>query len=250
MELNQISAFSASYSRINPCFTAGKRMGVWNCQATSGHQKTTIFTPIAYDISSLSSETSIASILFIYYSFQDAVSNSSQQNDASKYFLWGKGVAPSSFVASGKQWTVLILCDHLDEERKWSCYHIYVSTTVISRQLVSYSFYRIHLPARSLGFKRGTKDTFSAQDGSALDQTNNTSTRTNEHWGDERRLPSISRLDVSSTIKTRRVVTRHASSTNQEVHLPRRREKSDTKKKKRISFYWVKSTDADELPRI
>jgi hypothetical protein len=34
IELNQISPFSASYSRINTCFTSGKWIGVWNCCAS------------------------------------------------------------------------------------------------------------------------------------------------------------------------------------------------------------------------
>ncbi len=41
--------FSTSYSRISPCFTAGQRIGVWNCHATFRHRKTTIFTPIVYE---------------------------------------------------------------------------------------------------------------------------------------------------------------------------------------------------------
>ncbi len=40
--------FSASYSRIDSCFTAGKRIWVWNSHATREHWKTTIFTPIVY----------------------------------------------------------------------------------------------------------------------------------------------------------------------------------------------------------
>jgi hypothetical protein len=40
--------FSASYSKINPCFTAGKRIGVWNCHATGGQRKTIIFASSAY----------------------------------------------------------------------------------------------------------------------------------------------------------------------------------------------------------
>jgi hypothetical protein len=28
-----------SYSRINPCSTAGKGIGVWNCHATRGDRK-------------------------------------------------------------------------------------------------------------------------------------------------------------------------------------------------------------------
>ncbi len=38
----------ASFSRINPCFTAGKWIGVSDCHATRGHRKTTIFTSIVY----------------------------------------------------------------------------------------------------------------------------------------------------------------------------------------------------------
>ncbi len=45
-ELIRIRAFSASYSWVNPCFTAGKRIVVWNCHTTCGHQRTTIFTSI------------------------------------------------------------------------------------------------------------------------------------------------------------------------------------------------------------
>jgi hypothetical protein len=40
IELIQISAFSASYSWIIPCFAAGKRIYVRNCHATCGHWKT------------------------------------------------------------------------------------------------------------------------------------------------------------------------------------------------------------------
>ncbi len=40
--------FSASYSKINPSFTAGGQIGVRNCHATRGHRITTIFTYIAY----------------------------------------------------------------------------------------------------------------------------------------------------------------------------------------------------------
>ncbi len=36
----------ASYSRIKPCFTAGKRIGVWNCHAACRRRKTTVFTTI------------------------------------------------------------------------------------------------------------------------------------------------------------------------------------------------------------
>ncbi len=48
IELNQISVFSASYPRINPCFTAGKQIRVRNWHATRGHRKTTIFTSIVH----------------------------------------------------------------------------------------------------------------------------------------------------------------------------------------------------------
>ncbi len=48
IELIQVSAFSASYSSINSCFTAGKRIGVWKCHATFGRWKTTIFPSIVY----------------------------------------------------------------------------------------------------------------------------------------------------------------------------------------------------------
>jgi hypothetical protein len=40
--------FSASDSSINTRFTAGKPVGVWDCHASRGHQKTTIFTSIVY----------------------------------------------------------------------------------------------------------------------------------------------------------------------------------------------------------
>ncbi len=47
IELIQLRVFfSASYSRINTRFTAGKRIGVWNCHATRGHRETTNFTSI------------------------------------------------------------------------------------------------------------------------------------------------------------------------------------------------------------
>ncbi len=36
--------FPAFRSRIIPCFTAGKRIGVWNCHATRGHRKAVICT--------------------------------------------------------------------------------------------------------------------------------------------------------------------------------------------------------------
>jgi hypothetical protein len=38
--------FFSFFSRINPRFTAGKRIGAWNRHATHGHKKTTIFTSI------------------------------------------------------------------------------------------------------------------------------------------------------------------------------------------------------------
>jgi hypothetical protein len=38
----------ASYTRIKPCFTAGKRIGVGNCHATCGHQRKGILTSIVY----------------------------------------------------------------------------------------------------------------------------------------------------------------------------------------------------------
>ncbi len=40
--------FSASDSRINPCFTAGKPIGVWNRHAIRRHRNTTIFTTAVY----------------------------------------------------------------------------------------------------------------------------------------------------------------------------------------------------------
>jgi hypothetical protein len=40
--------FSASYSWINPRFTARKQFGVWNSHANRRHRKTTIFTPVVY----------------------------------------------------------------------------------------------------------------------------------------------------------------------------------------------------------
>jgi hypothetical protein len=40
--------YSASHFRINPCFIALRRIGVWNCHATWRHRKTTIFTSIVY----------------------------------------------------------------------------------------------------------------------------------------------------------------------------------------------------------
>ncbi len=48
IKLIQTSVFSASYPRINPCFTAWKQLGVWNCHATCGHRKTTICTSIVH----------------------------------------------------------------------------------------------------------------------------------------------------------------------------------------------------------
>jgi hypothetical protein len=41
-------SFSASYSRISHCFTAGKRTGVGDCQLTRRHRKTTIFASEVY----------------------------------------------------------------------------------------------------------------------------------------------------------------------------------------------------------
>jgi hypothetical protein len=40
--------FLASYFWINPCFTAGKRIGVRNCHAIRGPWKTVIFISIVY----------------------------------------------------------------------------------------------------------------------------------------------------------------------------------------------------------
>ncbi len=46
--------FPASYSRIDPCFTVGKRIGVWDCRAISWvYWKMTIFTSIVYAVTSL-----------------------------------------------------------------------------------------------------------------------------------------------------------------------------------------------------
>ncbi len=46
--------FSASYSRINPCFTAGKHVGVCHCYATSDTGRTTnTFTSVVYAITLL-----------------------------------------------------------------------------------------------------------------------------------------------------------------------------------------------------
>ncbi len=53
IEFIQTRAFSASYSRMNPCFTDGKWIRVWNCQATCGHWKTTVFTSVVHGCSSL-----------------------------------------------------------------------------------------------------------------------------------------------------------------------------------------------------
>jgi hypothetical protein len=39
-ELHQISAFLASESDISPCFTAGERIGIWDCYATWRHWET------------------------------------------------------------------------------------------------------------------------------------------------------------------------------------------------------------------
>jgi hypothetical protein len=44
---------SAFHSKINPCVTTRKRIGVWNCHATSGHRKTTVFTSVVYGFTSL-----------------------------------------------------------------------------------------------------------------------------------------------------------------------------------------------------
>jgi hypothetical protein len=70
-----VSAFSSSFSRINPCFTAGKRIGVWNCHATYGHQKTTIFTTIVYERESpnffISSEAEITTKTGLFLSLFD-----------------------------------------------------------------------------------------------------------------------------------------------------------------------------------
>jgi hypothetical protein len=46
IELVQVSAFSASYSRTKLCFISGKRTRVWICQTTLEHLKTTIFSSI------------------------------------------------------------------------------------------------------------------------------------------------------------------------------------------------------------
>jgi hypothetical protein len=48
MKLIQISAFSASYPSITPCFTAGKQIGVLDCNATCWHWNTIIFTSIIF----------------------------------------------------------------------------------------------------------------------------------------------------------------------------------------------------------
>ncbi len=51
----EVVFFSASYSRIKPCFIAGKRIGVWNFHAIQhGHRKTAIFTSIAFNFKSRS----------------------------------------------------------------------------------------------------------------------------------------------------------------------------------------------------
>ncbi len=48
---------SAFYSRINPSFTAGKRIGVWNCHETRIHRKTDhIFTSVVYALNCVDSE--------------------------------------------------------------------------------------------------------------------------------------------------------------------------------------------------
>ncbi len=41
---------SASYSKSNPGFTAGTRIGVSNCHATCGQRNTTTFTSLVYDL--------------------------------------------------------------------------------------------------------------------------------------------------------------------------------------------------------
>jgi hypothetical protein len=48
IKLIQMSAFSASYSRINLCFTVGKLVWVRNCHTARDHRKTTVFTSIVY----------------------------------------------------------------------------------------------------------------------------------------------------------------------------------------------------------
>jgi hypothetical protein len=48
IELNQISVFSASYSRIKPGFTCGKRICVSNRHASYGHKKATFLKSIVY----------------------------------------------------------------------------------------------------------------------------------------------------------------------------------------------------------
>ncbi len=50
-KLIQISAFSASYFRINPCFTAGRRIGVWIVTQLVATGKTTKFKSIVYGAS-------------------------------------------------------------------------------------------------------------------------------------------------------------------------------------------------------
>ncbi len=42
--------FSFFFSRINPCFTGGKRIGDQNCHATRWHRKTTILTFMVYGL--------------------------------------------------------------------------------------------------------------------------------------------------------------------------------------------------------
>ncbi len=66
IEFIQKKAFSTSYSRINPCFTAGKRTGVVNCHATLGHRKTTIYISIVYKKLSRNPWTPENDSLYIY----------------------------------------------------------------------------------------------------------------------------------------------------------------------------------------
>jgi hypothetical protein len=42
--------FSAASAKINLYFTAGKRLGAWECHATRRHRKTTIYASIVYGI--------------------------------------------------------------------------------------------------------------------------------------------------------------------------------------------------------
>ncbi len=48
IKLNEKSAFSSFLSPDQALFTAGKQIGVWNCHATRGHRKRTIFKSIVY----------------------------------------------------------------------------------------------------------------------------------------------------------------------------------------------------------